>query len=272
MIKIALLLFLNLPLFSGTLLNQNIYEKEDSVDIMLSFDTPYEGNIVQKKGEENSVFILDDITIDKKTIQAINSPIIQKLQLIPYENQLFIELIGEDAFEVDASKTVDNYGLRLRITPLFPAESLQELSFEKEAKAYQTKKEENIGSAYLKVMLVLAGLIAFLYFLKKWLAKRTGSFQGSWLFEKSGEKSKNNIKIVQQRAIDMKNRIALVSYGEKEYLLLLGNSNLVLDTFEASQENDFDKELAKNEEQLSDFIKLKNKKFDAYKEKISNEN
>ncbi len=269
MIKGFWLLFLTLPLLSGTILNQNIYEKEDSVDIMLSFDSPYEGNIIQKKGEENKIFILEGIKIEQKTTKDINSPILQKLQLIPYENQLFIELIGEDSFDVDASKTVDNYGLRLRVTPQTVTENMQELSFEKEAKTYQTKKEDDIGSAYLKVMLVLAALIAFLYLLKNYLAKRGTNFQGSWLFDKNGQKEQSTIKIKQQKALDVKNRISLVSYGDKEYLLLLGSTNLLLDTFEASQENDFDKVLTENEDQLSDFIKLKNKKFDNYKQKLS---
>jgi len=270
MIKNLLLLFFTMPLLSGTVINQNIYEKVGSVDIMLSFDVPYEGKIIQKKEEENRIYILENTKIDKKTTTDINSPIIQKLQLIPYDGKLFIELIGIDEFEVDASKTVDNYGLRLRITPIV---HLSELAPIKE-RSYETKKEDNIGSAYLKVMLFLALLIAFLYLLKRWLLTRGKDFKGSWLFDKSTQKNKNNIKVLQQHPLDVKNRLTLVSYGDKEYLLLLGNNNLLLDTFEASDhhESDFDKILSKNEEQLDDFIKLKNRKFDDYKEKISKEN
>ena len=270
MINSLLFLFLTLPLLSSTVINQNIYEKADSVDIMLSFDSPYEGKIIQKKESENSVYILENTNIDKKTTTDINSPIVQKLQLMPYDGKLFIELSGVDDFEVDASKTVDNYGLRLRITPL---ETLSEIAPIKEV-AFETKKEDAIGSAYLKVMLVLAALIAFLYLLKRWLLTRGGDFKGSWLFDKSIQKSRSDIKILQQRPLDVKNRVALISYGDKEYLLLLGNSNLLLDSFEGTnktEKNDFDKVLSENEEQLSDFIKLKNRKFDDYKQKISNE-
>ncbi len=263
-----LFLFLSLSLFAGNVINQNIYEKENSVDVMLSFDTPYKGKIIQKKEAENRVFILENTTIDKKSITEINSHVVQKLQLIPFDGKLFIELSGVDDFEVDASKTVDNYGLRLRITPLIGTADIAPI---KEA-SYETKKEDNIGSAYLKVLLILALLIAFLYLLKNWLQKRGGDFQGTWLFDKKGEKNHAGIKVKQQRAIDVKNRLALVAYRDKEYLLLLGSSNLLLDTFNAdgqSVKSDFDEVLSENEEQLNDFIKLKNRKFDDYKQKIS---
>jgi len=232
-------LFFSISLFAGNVINQNIYEKEDSVDIMLSFDSPYEGKIIQKKEAENRVFILEDTKIDKKSITEINSHIVQKLQLVPFKGKLFIELSGVDDFEVDASKTVDNYGLRLRITPLVPTEELTPI---KESH-YETKKEDNIGSAYLKVMLILASLIAFLYLLKKWLNNRGENFQGNWLFDKKSEKNNSSIKVKQQRALDVKNRLALVSYRDKEYLLLLGSSNLLLDSFnldEESKKNNFD--------------------------------
>jgi len=271
MIKIFLTLLLSTSLFAVTIVNQNIYEKEDSVDIMLSFDSPYEGKIIQKREGERRVFILKDTNIGEKVTKDIDSYIVQKLQLIPYQNQLFIELSGLDDFEVDASKTVDNYGLRLRIRPL-TALNKEPLDFEKEVQKIETKKEDNIGSAYLKVLLVLAVLIGFLYLFKNWLLKRGGKIQGNWLFDKSAQREKSDIKIVQQKGIDVKNRVALIAYKEKEYLVLLGNSNVVLDSFDtkhATTQNDFDEVLAENEDQLSDFMKLKNKKFNDYKKKTS---
>ena len=268
MIKVLLVLFLATLVDAGNIINQNIYEKENSVDIMLSFDAPYQGKIIQKKGSENRVFILEDTNIDKKSITEINSPIMQKLQLIPFKGKVFIQLTGVDDFEVDASKTVDNYGLRLRVTP---NASLIDIAPIKEPQ-FKTKKEDEIGYAYLKVMLLMAALITFLYLFKNWLQKRGGDFQGNWLFDKKDEKNKSGIKVKQQRAIDMKNTLALIAYRDKEYLLLLGTSNLLLDTFDADDaqtKNDFDTLLSQNEEQLNDFIKRKNSKFDDYKQKIS---
>ena len=256
---------LTFPLLSGELISQNIYEKEDSIDIMFSFDVPYEGTITQKKEENQRILILDDITIPKQITKDINSSIIQTLQLVHFEKKLFITLTGHDAFIVDASKTIDNYGLRLRIKPL---ETLSELAPIKEA-TFETKKEDDLGSSYIKMFMVLALLIGFLYLLKNWLLSRGENMQHSWLFANSTQKNKNALKIVQQRALDVKTKVALVSYADKEYLVLLGSSNLLLDTFDTHAENDFDKVLSKNEETLNDFIK--HKKFDDYKQKVSTE-
>ncbi len=262
---LSLLIMIALPLFSGAVIKQNIYEKEDSVDIMLSFDTPYEGKIVQKKNDTNTVFILENATIAKKSTKKINSPIVQSLTLTPYKKELLIELMGVDDFEVDASKTVDNYGLRLRIKPQVAIEALAPI---KESE-FTTKKEDDISASYLKVFFVLAALIAFLYLLKRWLLNRAGNFQGNWLFDKNTDKRKNQIKIKHQHALDVKNRVALISYADKEYLLLLGNNNLLLDTFNASDADSFESVLTQNEDALNDFIQQKSKKFDAYKQKVS---
>ncbi len=269
MIRALAIILLTLSLHAGTIINQNIYEKEDAVDIMLSFDSPYEGKIIQKKEAENRIFILENTTIEEKTTTKINSTIVQKLQLIPYKNTLFIELSGVDDFTVDASKTVDNYGLRLRITPQSTLADIAPLK----APTFETKKEDSISSAYLKVLLVMGLLIGFLYLFKKWLQQREIGTQNSWLFDKKNPQKKDStITIKQQRAIDMKNRLALISYHDKEYLLLLGSSNLLLDTFEAqSNTDDFDTLLNQNKEQLDGFItRTKQSKLDAYKQKSSN--
>jgi len=248
---LTLLLILMLPLFSSTIVKQNIYEKADSVDIMLSFDTPYEGKITQEKKDNSTILILENSTIAKQSTKRVNSPIIQTLTLTPLDGQLYIELLGRDDFEVDASKTIDNYGLRLRIKARSSLKNDQ-LPLIKE-KPLETKKESDISSAYLKMLLFLALFIALLYFLKKWMQNRNTKGLGGWLFSKTEEH--NTIKVKQQKALDMKNRIALVEFKGKEYLLLLGQSNLLLDSFETeSSKESFDTLLAQKKEDLSEFL------------------
>jgi flagellar biogenesis protein FliO len=258
-----------IPLHATNLINQMIYEKENAVDIMLSFDEPYQGKVIQKKDGEDTILILNNTHIDKKATIDIDSPIVQKLQLLPYKKQLFIQLSSRDGFQVDASKTVDLYGLRLRVKPIH-IESIDTPDLDEEISQIETKKEDGVEGAYLKMMLVLFTLMASLYLLKKWMDKRSQGINTNWLFNTPTSKEKNNIKIIHQRAIDIKNRVALIGYGEKEYLVLLGNTNILLDSFsEKTGENggDFESVLSQNQEDLSHFIKKK--KFDAYKEEIS---
>jgi hypothetical protein len=274
--KLLLLLFTLSSLFSATVINYNIYEKEDeeSVDIMLSFDAPYEGKIIQKQNKGNKIFILENTGIEKKTIETIHSEIVQKLQLVPFQNRLFIELSAQKPFQVDASKTIDHYGLRLRVTPLIEESKLSDFVIKSEEKKIETKKEDHISTAYLKVIAILFALVALLYLLKNWIQKQGGSLQGSWLFDKKQTPNQERIKIIHQRALDVKNRVALISYGEKEYLILLGTNNLLLDTFHQDShpaESEFDEVLSQNQEALKSFIKKKGDKLQEYKEKISKE-
>ncbi len=271
MIKYFLLLLpLFLPLFSANITNQNIYEKDDRVDIMLSFDAPFHGKITQKKEDKNRILILTGASIEQKTSKDIASDILQKLSLTPYHDKVVIALEGDGDFQVNASKTVDLYGLRLRITPA----ALFNETANSNDNVIETKKEDDMSVAFSKVMLILLALLAFLYFFKKWLSKQGGVIQGNWLFSQKKASDKSDIKVTQQRALDVKNRLVLASYKDKEYLLLLGNSNLLIDSFDThtkSNNNDFDEILTENEESLNYFIKQKNKNFDNYKKKISQE-
>ena len=81
--------------------------------------------------------------------------------------------------------------------------------------------------SYIKMLVVLAIIIAFLLFMKKIVEKKniTGLIS-------------NDIQIKSTKMIDTKNRISVISYKDKEYLVLLGDNNLLLDSFDS-----FDKDL-----------------------------
>lgn len=52
--RLLVLFFLILPLYSVELISYNIYDRNDRVDLMLSFDNAYNGKISQKKKKFNS--------------------------------------------------------------------------------------------------------------------------------------------------------------------------------------------------------------------------
>lgn len=76
--------------------------------------------------------------------------------------------------------------------------------------------------AYLKMIGVLAGIILLLLYVKKFLEKKNILNQNS-----------NDLVIKSQKMIDTKNRVALLGYKDKEYLVLLGDNNLLLDSFDS---------------------------------------
>jgi flagellar biogenesis protein FliO len=273
MIRVFLLLAILFSLSNASrVINQTIYEKDDRVDIMLSFDEPYDGKISQKRDKTDIILMLKDAKIDKNIERKIISPIIQQLQILPYANGLLIKLSSDENFDVKASKTVDNYGLRLRVTPQMLTSLDDSLVIENDDKSFKTKKEDDIGGAYVKMIFTLLALLALLYFLKRWFMDQKAEIGSSWLFDKKSDNAKpTGIKIVQQRGIDHKNRVALISFEGRKYLILLGEGNILLDKFDDDLSlSTFDNHLNENEKALNEFISRENKKLDSYKDRASN--
>lgn len=266
-------------LFAANILTHNIYERNNRVDMMLSFDSPYEGEITKKK-ENNSVILTLDNALSKNIAEEnINSEILHTVKIIPYRNSTYVELTGDTDFDVIASKTVDGFGLRIRAqNSASPALTENRAAVEEKPLISPNVKDIDISYKYTLVILVLLGLILFLYFFKN---KFLGTLNGkeSWLFKPVKSEKKEHIKITHKKMIDAKNKLSLIEFKDKKYLVIIGtNGHLLLDKFdtmdiaiedEGEENSDFDNVFQKNKQKLDAFIKENNKKLNAYKEKVS---
>ena len=250
---IVLIFFLSSLLLSATITNHNIYKQDESIDLMLTFDKPYLGKISQKKEGESTILMLENIKIEDSINTKVTSDIIQQIKILPYKNQVFIKVEALKPYEIEASKTIDNYGLRIRVKPKI-MKTLQSAKFE-------TKKEQNLSGSFLKVISVLGFLILLLYLLKRWITN-SNQTSNSWLFYKDPNK-KQNINVLHQKALDTKNRVALLEYNGMNYLLILGSNNLLLDKFKSKEEKEtdqkFDTLLTQNGRKLDDLLKMQDK-------------
>jgi len=246
---LLLTLFFSSLLISATITNHNIYKQDGSIDLMLTFDEPYLGKISKKKEGESTILMLENIKIEDSITQNIESKIMQKIKILPYENQVFIKVEALKPYTLEASKTIDNHGLRIRIKPkMMKMKTLPPAKFE-------TKKEADINGSFFKVIAVLAFMILLLYLLKKWITN-SNQTSASWLFHKDSSK-KQDIKLLQQKALDAKNRVALLEYNGMNYLVILGSNNIVLDKFksgEKSEGGEFDKLLNQNSQKLDELL------------------
>ena len=87
--------------------------------------------------------------------------------------------------------------------------------------------EVDYSLAYLKMLLALGVIVVFLLWLKKYLIKKNFSD-----IQKS-----DDIKIITQKPLDTKNKITLISFKNKEYLLLVGDSSgYKIDEFEKEKQ------------------------------------
>ena len=115
-IFVALLLFFA-ALWGSNLSTYNIYERSDRVDIMLSFDAPYSGAILQERKDGAITLLFKDLQNDQNIEKSVNSSILQELLFEPRGQNLALVIKSDARVAVSASKTTDGFGLRIRVTP-----------------------------------------------------------------------------------------------------------------------------------------------------------
>lgn len=260
--KIFLSLFLlSLSLFASKILNYNIYDRSDRVDVMFTFDIPYNGKISQYKQGNKIVIKLFGTAIDEAKIKKLESHFLTKLTILPLNNDVQIIAKTPNGIEFKASQTTDKYGLRLRFTKTTVLDKPTVTQSNNNALPYKlpTKKDYEISSQYMIVVGILFFLLLVLYYVKNRLpqtSSNTKKFKG--LSFKNSFKDGVNIKF--QKSVDNKNRVVMLEYKEYSYLVLMGNNNIVLDKFQngetLSTQNEFNDLLKNKQSELDEYLQI----------------
>lgn len=270
---IFILLLLHLNLFATTLLTYNTYDRDDRVDIMLSFDTPYNGKIFLKKIDGGYNVTLNNISFNKEITKNINSPIITQIHIIPEKKGINITLKTKKNIHLIASKTTDGFGLRLRAKTTSNLSKSTTVKNKPTTNSFNTLPLDKSGyneSRYYMVILVLVVLLLILWVVKKRVIKPNSS--KSWLFKNNI--NENEVKIVYKKQIDPKNSVLVLSYMDKKYLVLTGSSNQLLDRFSSDNstiesDEEFEQMFARNRQKLDEFLKVGDDKLSSYRDKAS---
>ena len=284
-----ILLFLSvmLPIFASNLLTYNIYERTDRVDIMLSFDAPYEGNIFQKREKNTTSLILNSLSYEQSVNKNINSKIVQELDIEPKQNSLILNLKSQDAIIVNASKTTDGFGLRIRVSPKNTASQVANMpqasaKIEPPAQALQSEPEPIVDARYFIVLGVLLALLIFLFIFKKVMVSKSefSGFANTKNSEPNSTKSinwllknqNNDVNVIYEKPLDRVNKLMLLSYENRRYLVLVGSSNVMLDSFgeeKIQNEQDFTAFFEENKKKLGAFLQERQNSLNNYKDKMS---
>ena len=284
-----ILLFLSamLPIFASNLLTYNIYERTDRVDIMLSFDAPYEGNIFQKREKNTTSLILNSLSYEQSVNKNINSKIVQELDIEPKQNSLILNLKSQDAIIVNASKTTDGFGLRIRVSPKNTASQVANMpqasaKIEPPAQALQSEPEPIVDARYFIVLGVLLALLIFLFIFKKIMVSKSefSGFANAKNSESNSTKSinwllknqNNDVNVIYEKPLDRVNKLMLLSYENRRYLVLVGSSNVMLDSFgeeKIQNEQDFTAFFEENKKKLGAFLQERQNSLNNYKDKMS---
>jgi len=274
--KLLSLLFLTLTsLFSANLLTYNVYERSDRIDVMLSFDSPHEGSISQKNDASSITLSINDLHYDKMVEKSINSAIIQELVIIPDNNSLKVTLKSDKKISVIASKTVDGFGLRIRGSIMQASAQAPTNTPVATTNPSTSSVEELLDTRYLLVMGVLILLVGIMLWVRKRMnsSVKNASTNGgkSWLFNPKTGVSKE-VTLLHKRPLDNQNSVVLFEYGDIKYLVMTGNTNVLLEKFqhgEVKDNSDFEKVFEENRRRLDDYLKLQDTKLNTYKNKAS---
>ncbi len=283
MIKLLLILILPLSIFASKILSYNIYERTDRVDVMITFDTPYEGTIKQSINNSKIVIKLGNASIESSKIKKISSKFIKSLTITPLSKYTQIVASVPSSTKVRASKTADSYGLRLRFSNkgVSSSQAKQSNSNANSLSALPTKKDDDMSTSYFLVVGILIIGIIILLILKKKISLKVPKKKekSSWLFKETSEASsnksqamestastsseENDVSIRFQKNINDKSNVVMLDFGEQSYLVLMGNNNILLDKFldnKPETQEDFETILQNRHQELDDFLRVDNTK------------
>lgn len=284
MMRYFFLFLLSITLLQASkILSYNVYDRTDRVDIMITFDTPYEGTIKQSSQDATIVIKLENAQIESTKSKTINSDFITSLQIIPMGEHTQIVVKIPSATELKASKTADAYGLRLRFTAQAALKQSTQTSVTTPKTLFSslpTKKDDNISQSYYIVITILIIGILILFLLKRKMTTKQEK-PSSWLFASSTQKSttapsaSKDVTIRFQKTIDEKSSVVMLDFSDQSYLVLVGGNNILLDKFTDNRpvtQDEFETILKNRHQELDDFLrveKVDKSPLASYKEKAS---
>jgi flagellar biogenesis protein FliO len=240
-VKKIFFLFLISLIYAANLIDVNFFEDKNKLDILFSLDDKFNGKIIKI---DNNKYLIENIKSDKEIEKNFNNFFISSVIITPEKNGVLLEIVAKTKYKISIALTPDRYGIRVRIK-----------SNEVIKNSLPPMPKENFSyTRYFIVVAILIILAIILLYLK-----RRG-------INTKLPALKNEMKVLSQKFIDAKNKVVLFEYKNKKYLMLIGNTNLLLDVFDENFKT------PKNEVEFDEMLKLHNKidEIEKYIQKADN--
>lgn len=279
--KIILSALFCINLFATSLLTYNVYQREDRLDIVLGFDSPYMGQIIQKP--YNIPFYtltFNDLVYDGIVDKNLNATLADNMQISSKGNQTFITFKSSKTLDMNAVfLDKEKFSIRVRLSPkdnlasqVVSNNSLNDLSKKPniEQSLNFNQKESDVNTKYIIVVGILCALILILLFLKKKISQNGGK-----IFQINNK----NLNIKYERYLDKNNRFMVLEYEKQSYVVIVGNTNLLLDKKGISSPSEnFEAYFEQNKAKIQNMLSLRanemnNRKssLNSYKDRLDSE-
>jgi len=224
-----LILVLAVFLYGANLIDVNFFKGENKLDILFSLDDKFNGKIIKVGGNR---YLIKGIETSNDIEKNFNKFFLNSIIVTPKEGGVLLEIVSDKKYKVDVALTPDGYGIRFRIKNLKPKSVI--------SKPNMPPAEGFSFVRYFIVVAILIILAIILLYLKKKSFAKLPSL-------------KNDMRVLSQKFVDAKNKVVLFEYQNRKYLMLIGNTNILLDVF------DEDFKTPKNEVEFDEMLKLNNK-------------
>ncbi|GAB6074350.1 hypothetical protein [Nautilia lithotrophica] len=232
--KKIIFLFLGIFLFGANLINVNFFEGKNKLDVLFSLDDAFKGKV--KQISKNS-YIITGISTDKIIQKEFKKNFINSIIISPEKNGVKIDITSNSVFKTSVALTPDGYGVRFRIINTKP---VQKTGIQNNSIKNLSVNRQGLDTlSYIVGITILIILAFILWYIKKKAVHLP--------------KLKEDMKVLAQKPVDAKNKIVLFEYQSRKYLMLIGNTNVLLDVFVE------DVAIPKNEVEFDEMLKLSKK-------------
>jgi hypothetical protein len=235
-----------LSLFGATLKDARVDFVNSGVELTLYLDSAFNGKISETREDSQIVLTIDNLqTSTPYVFTPKQGALVSTARISPRDRQTIVRIAPRTRVVADARAIGDGKTLLIRLTRDSNATNLDEPIV-----------GVQLTQSYMIAGIFLAGLLLL------WImARLVRGGGGSWLLR---GKNSDIISIVWQKPIDAKNRFILARFRDKEFLLLVGQSNLLLDSSgivaPEIDEDAFEALLRANSVKLSDYLKENDEK------------
>jgi hypothetical protein len=238
--KIIVFLLVSL-IYAANLIDVNFFESKNKLDILFSLDDKFNGKIIKL---DNNKYLIKNVKSDREIEKNFHNFFINSIIITPQKDGVLLDIITKETYQISIALTPDGYGIRVRIKS-------------NEIVKNSLPPMPKTGFSYTRYFIVVAILI-ILAIILLYLKRRGINTKLPVL--------KNDMRVLSQKFIDTKNKVVLFEYQNKKYLMLIGNTNLLLDVFDENFK------IPKNEVEFDEMLKLHNKidEIEKYIQKADN--
>ena len=235
-----LIIFFAVMLFGANLINVNFFPQKNKLDILFSLDDKFNGKVIKTSKD---TFLITNITSDNVVNKNFDNFFIKNISIKPVNNGVEININANTNYNTSVALTPDGYGLRFRVKNLKVLKVNSIVS-------HNPEKSLDYFSYILSITILLIIAIVLFVFKKKVVKKLPSSSL--------------NVNVLFQKPLDPKNRVVLLEFNKRKYLVLVGNSNILLDIFDENMVN------IKTQNEFETYLGEKIEKLDNFKQYIQN--